>query len=120
MISYNKVTLIGNLTHDPVLKELNSDGTLCCFSIAVNSKHKEKIETNYIDIDAWGELGKNCSQYLKKGRLVLVEGRLKLKKWKNSNQENCSRLIVVANLVQFLDRNEYEPMEIKDDTEENN
>jgi len=117
MISFNKVMLVGNLTHDPVLKDLKGDGTLCCFSIAVNSKHKDKIETNYIDIDAWGELGKNCNEYLKKGRLVLIEGRLKLKKWKNSNQENCSRLIVVANLVQFLDRKDNEPLEMKEENE---
>lgn len=105
MISYNKVLLIGNLTHDPTFREFDNGDKLCCFSIAVNQKIKDKVETDYVDIDAWAGLGEKCAKYLKKGKLVMIEGRLRLKKWKNAAGENDSRLIVVANVVQFLDKN---------------
>ena len=116
MISYNKVFLIGNLTHDPTLKEFDNNSKLCCFSIAVNQKIGEKIETNYIDIDTWEGLAEKCGKYLKKGKLVMIEGRLRLKKWKNAAGENDSRLIVVANVVQFLDKN-HQPIESEAETE---
>lgn len=109
MASVNKVTLIGNLTRDPELKYTPKGTAVCKFGIACNRKWKDdsgqqKEDVTFIDVDAWGRTAEAISQYLKKGRPIYIEGRLKLDQWddKQTNQKR-SKLGVVCESFQFLD-----------------
>ena len=107
MANLNKVFLIGNLTADPELRYTPSGTAVADLRLAVNrefsSKDGErKSETLFVDVVVWARQAENCSQYLSKGRAVMVEGRLKLDTWENQQGEKRSRLRVVAENIQFL------------------
>jgi single-strand DNA-binding protein len=112
MASLNKVLLIGNLTRDPELRYTPKGTAVAKFGIAVNRTWKndsgeKKEEVTFIDIDVFGKTAENAGQYLKKGRPVLVEGRLKLDQWddKQTGQKK-TRLGVVGDSLQFLGSSE--------------
>ena len=109
MASLNKVLFIGNLTRDPELKFTSSGAAVANFGLAVNRKYKQgeewKTSVCFIDIVAWEKLAENCAQYLKKGGLVLIEGRLELQTWEKDGQKR-SKHEVVAHNIQFLDKKE--------------
>lgn len=96
----NKVILIGNLTHDPELKELSGDKKVCKLRLAVNGYKKD--ETVYVDVDTWQQLGEICHKYLNKGRKVAVSGRLSLSQWETEGGEKRQKLFVVADDVEFV------------------
>lgn len=108
MASLNKVLLIGNLTRDPELRYIPSSGTAVTnFGLAVNRRYTtqegdQKDEPCFIDIVTWGKTAENCANYLAKGRLVFVEGRLQYRSWETDDGQKRSKLEVVANNVQFL------------------
>jgi single-strand DNA-binding protein len=102
---FNKAILIGNLTKDPELRYTPQGTAVATLRIAVSSKYRSgdemKEETLFIDIVVWGKQGENCSQYLSKGRPVLVEGRLQERKWETDGQQR-SKFEVIAQNVRFL------------------
>lgn len=104
---FNKVILIGNLTKDPELRYTPQGTAVASFRIAVNSRYKQsdevKSETLFIDIVVFGKQAESCSQYLSKGRPVLVEGRLQERRWESDGQQR-SKMEVIANSVRFLSR----------------
>lgn len=105
MATLNKVMLIGNLTKDPESRAAGQK-SVASFSIAVNRRSKgqdgqQKEEVSYFDCEAWDKTGDLVMQYLKKGRTVLVEGRLQQDRWVKDNQSR-SKVKVVADNVQFL------------------
>ncbi len=107
MASYNRVILMGNLTRDPEVRFVPSGRPVADLGLAVNEKYKNSegdfVErTDYFDITVWGPQGENCGKYLKKGRPVLVEGRLRLDTWENDKGEKRSKVKVIADRVQFL------------------
>ena len=75
----NKITLIGNLTHDPEVRSTANGTTVCSFTIAVNRRfaqqNGERV-TDFFRINAWRQLGDTCAKYLAKGRKVAVIGEL--------------------------------------------
>jgi single-strand DNA-binding protein len=104
---YNRIIMIGNLTRDPDLKQLQSGQAVCRLSLASNRQFKNKQgsltqEVCYIDVDVWGPQAESCNQYLKKGRPVLVEGRIKLDTWKETDGQTRSKHSIVADRVVFL------------------
>ncbi len=108
MASFNKVILMGNLTRDPELRYTSKGMAIAKFGLAVNrvwrsEAGEQKEETTFVDVDAFGRQAETIGQYLKKGRPVLVEGRLRLDTWddKQSGQKR-SRLGVVLESFQFL------------------
>jgi len=107
MASFNKVLLIGNLTRDPELRYTSGGTAVASFGLAVNRKFKQgeewKDEVCFVDITVWAKQGENCAEYLNKGSLAFIEGRLNYQTWedKQSGQQR-SKLEVVANNVQFL------------------
>ena len=110
MNGFNKVILAGNLTRDPELRYTPSGTAIAKFGLAVNRKWKDsqtnemKEEVTFIDIDAFGRQAETIGQYLKKGRPILLEGRLKLDQWEDKQtQQKRSRLGVVLESFQFLD-----------------
>jgi single-strand DNA-binding protein len=108
MASFNKVILMGNLTRDPELRYTSKGTAIAKIALAVNrvwrtESGEQKEEVTYVDVDAFGRQAETIGQYLKKGRPVLVEGRLKLDTWddKQSGQKK-SKLGVVLETFQFV------------------
>ncbi|MGH7240957.1 MAG: single-stranded DNA-binding protein [Candidatus Saccharimonadales bacterium] len=105
--SLNQVTLMGNLTRDPELRQTPTGQNVTSFSLALNRSYKDasgewQEATDYIDIVAWGPLAERVSQYLTKGRRCLVQGRLQSRSWEQDGQKR-SKVEVLANDVTFLD-----------------
>ncbi len=105
MVTFNRVILAGNLVRDPEIRYLPSGTPVTSFSVAVNSRYKQnneiKEEVSYFDIVVFGKQGENCAEYLSKGRPVLVEGRLRQRRWESDGVKR-STIEVVADAVQFL------------------
>ena len=102
MASYNRVSLMGNLTRDPDLRYTPQGIPVGQFGLALNRKRGETEETTFLEIVVWSKQAETVRQYLKKGRLVLIEGRLQQDRWQAEDGSNRSRLVVVAERVQFL------------------
>jgi single-strand DNA-binding protein len=109
MANFNKVILAGNLTRDPELRYTPKGLAIAKIGLAINRSWKTetgeaKEEVTFVDIDAFGKQAETIGQYLKKGRPILVEGRLRLDQWddKQTGQKR-SRLGVVLEGFQFLD-----------------
>jgi single-strand DNA-binding protein len=109
MASFNKVILAGNLTRDPELRYTPKGTAVAKIGLAVNrtwtgEDGQKKEEVSFIDVEAWGRQGEVIAQYLKKGRPLLVEGRLKLDTWEDKNtKQKQSKLKVVLESFSFLD-----------------
>lgn len=109
MASYNKVILIGNLTRDPELRYSAKGTAIAKIAIAVNRRWRNEAgewqeEVTYVDVDAFGRSAETIGQYLKKGRPIMIEGRLRLDQWEDkSSGQKRSRLGVVLETFQFLD-----------------
>ena len=108
MASFNKVILVGNLTRDPELRYTPKGMAITKIGIAVNRVWKNeagesKEEVTFVDVDAFGKQAEVLAQYMKKGRPLLVEGRLRLDQWddKQTGQKR-SKLGVVLEGFQFL------------------
>lgn len=105
---YNRIIIMGNLTRDPELKQLGSSQSVCRLGIASNRQYKNRQsgdmvqEVCYIDVDVWGPQADSCKQYLEKGRPVLIEGRLKLDSWQDTDGKPRSKHSIVADRVVFL------------------
>jgi len=109
MASYNKVILIGNLTRDPELRYTQKGTAIAKIGIAVNRVWRDEAgaqheEVTFVDVEAFNKQAETLGQYMKKGRPIMIEGRLKLDSWedKQTNQKR-SRLVVVLDSFQFLD-----------------
>lgn len=105
--SLNQVTLMGNLTRDPELRQTPGGQNVCSFSLALNRSYKDQSgewqeATDYIDVVAWGPLGERVSQYLHKGSRTLVQGRLQSRSWEQEGVKR-SKVEVLASDVTFLD-----------------
>lgn len=99
----NRIILIGRLTRDPELKYTTNGTAVATFSLAVNRKFNRE-ETDFIDIVAWRGLAENAANYLSKGRLAAVEGRLQIRSYENKEGQKRKATEVVADDIRFLDR----------------
>lgn len=115
---FNRIILIGNLTRDPEIRYTPAGVAVATVPIAVNSRYKQgdelKEETLFIDAIVFGKQAETCTQYLNKGRMVLVEGRLRERRWEYEGQRR-SKFEVIANNIRFFPRRE--PLE-KEEVEE--
>lgn len=115
---FNRIILIGNLTRDPEIRYTPAGVAVATVPIAVNSRYKQgdelKEETLFIDAIVFGKQAETCTQYLNKGRMVLVEGRLRERRWEYEGQRR-SKFEVIANNIRFFPRRE--PVE-KEEVEE--
>lgn len=93
----NSVTLLGHLTADPELDE-TAETPLCRMRLAESGAPSPL----YIDVAAFGRHGKNCARFLRKGRQILVAGRLRFREWEGSDGSRRSAISIVAERVQFL------------------
>ena len=111
MASFNKIILAGNLTRDPELRYTPSGKAIAKFGLAVsrtwtNEAGEKKEDVLFVDVDAFARQAEVISQYFKKGRPILVEGRLKLDTWddKQSGQKRSKHGVVLESFS-FLDSN---------------
>lgn len=116
MPALNRVQLIGRLGKDPESRFTPNGKKVAHFSLAVSNRWKSaggevKESTEWVNIEAWGRLGEICEQYLHKGSLVFLEGRLKTDKYEDKDGETKYYTKVVALSMQMLDKKpEEEPM----------
>lgn len=108
MPALNRVQLIGRLGRDPEGRFTPTGKQVTHFSLAVSNRWKSKDgetkeNTEWINIEAWGRLGEVCQEYLKKGSLVYLEGRLKTENYEDQGEKKYYTK-VVALLMQMLDR----------------
>lgn len=103
---FNKVILLGNLTRDIELRYVGSGIALGKTAIATNRKYtangEKKEEVCFIDITFWGKTAEIANQYLRKGRQVLIEGRLIFETWQDQNGQNRSKHSVTVENMQML------------------
>jgi single-strand DNA-binding protein len=112
--SLNKVMLIGNLTRDPEMRYTPQGTAVCTFGVATNrnwttESGEKKEDVEFHNVVAWNKLAEICSNLLKKGRKVFVEGRLATRSWQGQDGTQKQRTEVVISDMVILDR--------KDDSE---
>lgn len=106
-MSINRVVLIGRLTRDPELRNTNTGTSLAEFSIAVDKTRKNdngERDANFFRIKCFGRTADFVTQYLTKGRLVGIDGRLEWNKWQDRDGNNRESIDIIADNVQGLDR----------------
>ncbi len=117
---FNRIILVGNLTKDPELRYSPQGTPVATMRIAVNSRVKQgeefRDETLFIDTIVFGRQAETVTQYLSKGRGVLVEGRLRERRWEYEGQQR-SKFEVIASTVRFLPRREDASSEAVQDIE---
>ena len=102
----NRVILIGRLTRDPELRYTPSGVAVAQFALAVDrpfTNQQGNREADFINIVVWRKQAENCANYLRKGRLVAVEGRIQTRNYENSEGRRVYVTEVVANNVRFLE-----------------
>ena len=107
MASYNRIVLVGNLTRDPQLSYTPANTAVCKFGMAMNHKFKDRDgnmreEVCFVDCTVFGRGGETFNQYMRKGRMVLVEGRLHLNQWTTPEGDKRSKHEVIVENFTFL------------------
>ena len=107
MATYNRIILIGNLTRDPELRYLPSGKGVCTMRLAASERYKtaageQKEETLFVDAVVFGRQAETASTYLKKGRSVLVEGRLRVRDFEGRDGTKRRAVEIIANRWQFV------------------
>ncbi len=126
MPALNRVQLIGYLGKVPEARFTPKGSKVTSFSLAVTRRWKSangeaKEATDWFNIEAWGRLGEICQQYLKKGSLVYVEGRLQTDRYEDKEGETRYFTKVIASAMQMLERKtaeEPEPLEVEEEPAE--
>ncbi len=111
MPNLNRVMLMGNLTRDPELRYLPSNTAVAGIGLAINRRWRnqqgeQQEETTFIDCEAFGRQAETINQYLRKGKPVFIEGRLKLDQWQDRDGNKRSKLKVVIERFEFIDSRE--------------
>lgn len=106
-MNLNKVILIGNLATDPELRSTPSGQSVCSFRLATTRVWSDKStgaqqkETEYHTVITWGRLAEIASQFLTKGSLAMIEGRLRTRSWQDSTGAKRSRTEIIAERLQL-------------------
>ncbi|MEK7089567.1 MAG: single-stranded DNA-binding protein [Patescibacteria group bacterium] len=105
-MNLNKVFLIGRLTNDPQLRSTPGGQSVASFSIATNRNWTDKqgvkqVDVQFHNIVAWGRQAEIVSQYMKKGGLIMIEGRLQTRNWKDKQEQTRSTTEIVCESLQL-------------------
>jgi single-strand DNA-binding protein len=111
MRTVNKVILIGNVTRDPLVKETENGKKIAMFTTATNRYYKtsdgeNRSEAEFHNCVAWGTLAERASQFLTKGKLIYIEGRLKTRIIEKDGGEKIYKTEVVVGNIIFLNKKE--------------
>jgi|SRR5690606_26407127 len=108
----NRVVLIGRLTKDPDLRYTPAGHAVCRFTLAVDRAFSKEDEADFIPIVTWKKTAEACANYLRKGRLTAVDGRIQVRSYENEEGRRIYVTEVVADNVRFLEsKKEQEPQE---------
>ncbi len=99
----NRVVLVGRLVKDPELRNLTETSSVLNFSLALNRNYSKEEKTDFIDCTAWNKTAELMAQYLGKGSLIGVDGKLQQNTFTDQQGNNRSQTVVVADSVQFLE-----------------
>jgi single-strand DNA-binding protein len=106
----NRVQIIGRLGQDPDARYTPTGKQVVKFSVAISNRWKKdgdvKEYTEWVNIEAWGRLAEICNEYLRKGSLVFIEGRLKTDKYVDDTNTTRYFTKVVVQQMQMLDKRE--------------
>ena len=104
-MTFNQITLVGNLGRDPQIKYTQSGSQVCDFSLAVTTRRSGgEDETEWFTVVCWNRLAETVSQYLTKGKRALVVGRFRSRTWTGDDGREHFVNEVVASTVRFMDR----------------
>lgn len=101
----NRITIIGNLTKDPVTRTTQSGNNVCSFTVAVNRRRANpdgSHDADFFQVSAWNQLAQTCQQYLAKGRKVAVVGQVSVHTYQGNDGKTYAQMDVMANEVEFL------------------
>ena len=105
MNNLNSILIEGNLVRDPVFKSTPKGTPVCTFSLASNRFYKQDSETekevSFFEVETWSKLAENCNNFGRKGRGVRVVGRLKQQRWNDTEGRPQSKVMIVAEHVEF-------------------
>ena len=106
-MSFNKITMVGNVGRDPEFRQLTDGASVCNFNVAVNETTRDRpgqssSSPTWFRIAVWGERAAICARSLKKGSAVYVAGRLKPRQWEDKSGEKRFSLEVKATDVRFF------------------
>lgn len=107
----NDVRLVGRLTRDPELRFTGKGQAVCRLDLAINKRYKDatgewKDDTSFIPVVVWREAAQRCSERLKKGSPVYVEGRLRSRNWETKEGQKRTSIEVDSRRIQFLEKSE--------------
>lgn len=105
-MAVNKVVIVGNLGRDPELKYTQGGTAICKFSVACSEKFKQgeewKERTEWINVQAWGQLGERCGENLHKGSKVFIEGKITTNSWEGKDGQKHYSTSVTAAWVEWF------------------
>ncbi len=109
MPEINNVIIAGNLTKDPVTRQTTSGTPVVNFCIAANRKYRDghsewQEEVCYVGVVAWNKLAESCSESLRKGAAVLIDGELQSRSWRAEDGSSRTSVEIKARRIQFLSR----------------
>ena len=107
--SINKAIIVGNLTRDPEMRYTPNGQAVTSFGVATNrrwttNEGEQREETEFHNVVAWGKLAEICSQLLRKGRKVYIEGRLQTRSWEGKDGVTRRRTEIVTRDMVVLDK----------------
>jgi len=108
MPGLNRAIFCGRLVADPVIRYTQNETAVAHFCLAVNWRKGSSNGTEFINCVAWNGLAKVCGEYLKKGKLVAVEGRLQIRTFKNKKGQSKTIPEVILDSIQMLDSRFYQ------------
>jgi single-strand DNA-binding protein len=115
-MSFNKIIVVGHLGKDPELRYTPQAIPVCNFSVATSERRRDNAgevqeKTTWFRVTTWRKQAELANQYLKKGSLVYLEGRLSLEEWTDRDGATRSSLKVDATDIRFIERRQSEPAE---------
>ena len=113
-MSFNKITIVGNLGRDPELRYTAQGTPVCTFSIATNERRKDRNgemqdHTTWFRVTMWNRMAETASQYLQKGKSVYIEGRLRVDEYTDRDGKPRYALEVMGTDMQFIGSRQDEP-----------
>ncbi len=97
----NKVILMGRLTREPELRHLETDKSVCGFTIAIDNGYGDNKRTDFVNCLAWNKTAEFVTKYFTKGKMIIVIGRITTRSWETQDGKRAYATEVVANEVNF-------------------
>jgi single-strand DNA-binding protein len=106
-MSFNKITIVGNLGRDPELRYTPQGTAVCSFSVATSEKRKDKTgemqdQTTWFKITLWNKQAETAAKWLTKGKPIYIEGRLRTEEWTDKDGKTRTSLEVFGTDMQFI------------------